>query len=504
MPRCVVDRKACVEVPALPLQVLVRAHEGWEALPVAVVDRDRPQGIIQWINEAAFRQGIRTGMRYANGLSLASQLRAGEVSTDQIEAGHRQLQKILLHFSPHVEAREAGVFFVDASGLHKLYPSLQHWGDEVVGALKKAGFVGKVTAGFARFSTFALSRSRRTPRVVVHDSPEKEREAMLRVPLARLGIEPSLRDALDRFGVRRVGEFLELSAEGVRRRFGAEAHRLHRMGTEQEWQPLQPQSPVEAPRARVLLDEPEARTSGLLFLVKRWIHPLLTQLADRHEGVSLLKIRLDLDDGTRTEEQIRPATPTLDVTQLMNLVRLRLEQIRLGGGVTDLEIELDSDPVSQEQLQLFAARAQLDCRAAERALARIRAEMGDDTVVRPRLAEGHLPEARYCWEPISRVTPPRVGAEPLPDPALRPTVRRIQRRPVPLRPCGRNEPDGWLLRGVDHGSVERFVGPYVVSGGWWASCVHREYHYAWMRNGDIYWIYYDRRRRRWFLHGQVE
>jgi protein ImuB len=52
--------------------------------------------------------------------------------------------------------------------------------------------------------------------------------------------------------------------------------------------------------------------------------------------------------------------------------------------------------------------------------------------------------------------------------------------------------------------MERMVGPYIVSGGWWGGGVHREYHYVKMKAGGIYWAFYDRRRRQWFLEGRVE
>jgi protein ImuB len=68
--------------------------------------------------------------------------------------------------------------------------------------------------------------------------------------------------------------------------------------------------------------------------------------------------------------------------------------------------------------------------------------------------------------------------------------------------------DGWILRGLEHGSVTRLAGPYIVSGAWWARElameIHREYHFAETRRGECLWVFYDRQRRRWFLHGQVE
>jgi protein ImuB len=40
------DRTACVDIRALPLQLLLRAHPDWREKPVVVVDRDKPQGLM--------------------------------------------------------------------------------------------------------------------------------------------------------------------------------------------------------------------------------------------------------------------------------------------------------------------------------------------------------------------------------------------------------------------------------------------------------------------------
>jgi len=123
--------------------------------------------------------------------------------------------------------------------------------------------------------------------------------------------------------------------------------------------------------------------------------------------------------------------------------------------------------------------------------------------VRAVLREGHLPEASFGWERLVHV----VTAQP--DPKLvRPLVRRMLARPQPLPPQVRQvRDDGWLLSGLEHGAVVRIVGPYIVSGGWWASSsggAHREYHFAELQRGDCLWVYYDRGRRRWFCQGAVE
>ena len=59
------DQTACIDLPAFPLQLLLRKHPDWRLHPAAVVEADTPQGTILWINEKARVAGIRTGMRYA-------------------------------------------------------------------------------------------------------------------------------------------------------------------------------------------------------------------------------------------------------------------------------------------------------------------------------------------------------------------------------------------------------------------------------------------------------
>ena len=487
------DRTACVEVSALPLQLLLQRRPDWAPHPAAVVDRDSPQGVILWANGAAQRGRVRPGMRCAAALSLCRELHAAEVPEVEIRAGVEGITARLRRFSSDLEpsADEPGTFWLAATGLERLYGSLDGWARQVHAALGELGFHCRVAVGFSRFGSCAAARTGTETHdgTVVYHSAEEEQTATRAAPLGELGVAPKLLGQLKQLGITTVGQFLALPAAGLRRRFGAEAQRLHDLAAGSAWAPLDPLPEPEVLARRVEFDPAEAGLHRLLFQVKRLLDPLLDRLTSRRETLAELRLRLTFDSsggGPREQiEQIRPAAATLDPRQLLNLVHLRLESLKLDSGIVALELAGDAVPLTSRQLALFAERPRRDPETAERALARVRAEFGDQSVVRAELRDGHLPEARFCWKPLAQVQP----AQPQ-EMLIRPLVRRISVRPVPLahRP----------------GQPGDCTGPYVVSGGWWRRAVHREYYFVRQPDGGLLWIYHDRVRRRWFRQGEVQ
>jgi len=499
-----------VDVPALPLQLLLRAHPDWAGHPAAVVAEDRPQGLVLHVNEEARRFRVLPGMRFAAALSLASDLRAGTVPADEVARGVAEVAARLRRFTPSVEPRrdEPGVFLLDASGLGRLFPDLRAWAEGIRADLDVAGFRAWVAAGFTTFGAYATARamSAASPsrRVFVFAAEDEERAALRRVPLSRLGIDPEVRDVLAKLGVRRVADFLSLPADGLGARFGEDVRRLHRLAAGETEAPILPEPAEEPLRETALLDYAESDAARLLFLVKPMTDRLLARLAERREALAALEVRLRLDRaGGAPEdrrEEVRPAAPTLDPVQILDLLRLRLESVRLGAGAVEVEVAARAVAATPEQLRLFAETPRRDLAAADRALARLRAEFGEDAVVRARLRDAHLPEASFLWERLEHAALPRPRT--VAEPTL---VRRLLARPEALPPRPRHEPDGWLLRGFEYGPVVKFTGPFVVSGGWWAGEeVRREVHFAETGRGHLFWVFYDVRRRRWYLGGEVE
>ena len=502
-----VSRIACVDVPAFPLQLVRRVHPEWRGRAVVVVDRDSPRGLVLWANEQARKVGILPGVRYAAGLSLDADLRATVVPEAMLVEAIGELTELLRRYSPTVEPSpvdaEPGLFWLDAEGLSLLYPSLAVWGEAVRAALGSVQLRCGIAVGYSRFGSYVTARARAGRDLVVWQSLDDEQRAAARVPLHRTGLDPVSRDALTQLGIETVGQLASLPAAGLRRRFGAVVHRLHQQCSGTLDEPLTPALPEERFEKRLDFDDAVADREALGFFVKQLLDPLLARLASRGQALLELTLVFTLERASPRTEMLRPAVATLDLPQLHGLVRLRLESTPFDAGATSIELRVLGQKATREQLTLFFEAKdrlkQRDRPAGDRALARLRASLGDQAVVTARLRAGHLPEAAFSWVPLDKLVDPQPRRVLAP-----PVVRRMSTRPEVLPPRPRHEPDGWMLRGLANGPVEKLTGPFCVSGGWWNTTeVRRDYYFASLSHGDLCWIYFDHRRRRWYLHGEV-
>src|SRR5215472_13632147 len=205
-------RLGCVDLPAFPLQLLLKRHPEWTAYPAAVVAENKPQSLILWVNEKARQLGVLPGLRYAAALSLASGLRAAEVSAAEIEKAVVELTRRLMRFTPEVEpsAQEPGVFWLNGKGLKSLYSSPRNWAQAVQTSVEADAFRTTVVIGFTRFGTYAVARAAKG--IVVFRDPAEERHAAQKVPLDRLDLDPDFRDTLFKLGIKTVGDLLSLPA----------------------------------------------------------------------------------------------------------------------------------------------------------------------------------------------------------------------------------------------------------------------------------------------------
>ncbi len=553
---------ACVHLPALPLQVLLHDRPSWRGAPLALVDEDRPDAPLVRLDARARQLGLRTGMRLGAARNVVPGLRAAVVGPERIAAVVDELARALSTFSPRVEVADGppGTFLLDPSGLDRLYGGARTWAATVRGYLTGRGLRCSLVVGQARARVVCIARSR-TGVLVVRDA-KHEQELVAAVPLDRLndgkppgkppgkdshegngdavanGLSARARDALAMLGVRTVGDLLELPAGELASRLGPEVARVHAELSDDPQLPMRPQVFEEPVRVTLEVDPPDADHARLLFAIKGGLHEMMRTLAGRHELLSALRVHFELERRTRPlqrpqlsstrahpeqisldmrldpvesrgeeadyETRLEPAEATRDAMLVVELVRLRLADVRLAAPVTAIRLTAESVPATGQQLLLPTERPRRDVAAGARALGRLRAAYGPCAVTRATLRDAHLPEARFGWEPIKGLRPATTAAAREAEEGAPPLVRRVLARPRPLPARDPSHPESGPGLARDEGAILRLYGPYRVSGGWWVRKIERDYYYAETGRGSLLWLYFDRPRKRWFLQGMVD
>ncbi|MCG8554785.1 MAG: DNA polymerase Y family protein [Proteobacteria bacterium] len=485
---------ACVDVPALPLQLLLRKKPHWSSDPVAVVAEVKPLARILWVTEQARHHGIVPGLRYAAGLSLSPRLKAGSVSNEEIGHCVERLTLELRAFSPGIEPATdpPGIFWLDATGLLRLHSSLYVWAQRLRSNLQKLGFTSSVAIGFSRLGTYAASKT--NPRSITYFASEaSERHSLLKTPLENLSISTEILHHLNHLGIATIGDFLPFSNSDLVARFGKDLGLLHHLAGGKAWDPLIPEPELEPVQAHVNLEPPEHDNHRLLFSIKRQLNPLLRILRHRHEAAVELALCFKLERHSLRHEYLRTAAPTLDAAQLVDLVRLRLDRAPLPAAVIEIRLEVLGQRVFPEQLCLFQDVNRHSFSAANRALARIRAEFGEQSVCYARLTDAHLPEARFIQKPLVRLQAPQQKSHEV---RTRQLVRRFFVKPKLLSTI--------TAEPVDASSELLTGGPHIFDGGWWHRLITREYYFLQDKDDNLYWCFYDGYRKQWFAHGRVE
>lgn len=495
---------ACVNLPAFPLQCVLRDHPDWKEDPVVVVENDRPTSRILWANRAARALRITYGTRFSQAQSLASRLKAQVVTSERIQAASESIFRNLLLDSPAVEpvAKWPGFFWIDPNGLTNLYGPPTSWVGRVGTRLTEDAWVPAIVVGWERHHAFVISRSRTGPHVL--PNREAERSLAFATPLTHLDLPSSLRDPLRKLDVRTVGEFARLPLEGLRVRWGAAAGELHELVTGRAWQPFHPQLPPVPAETTVPVDPPDDDHNRLLFGLKGPLHALASEREKRSEGIVAVELTFRLDHAPAHTERIETAEPTLDVLRLLDLIRLRLAGLDLAAPVEEMHLRLATREVHPAQLALLKAKPKRDPIAAANALARVRAAFGDESLRRAEPASNPLPEGRFRWVPFGELPALEPAAGEESDSAAGspfPLVRSLLSRPTPLPDLPAHERERWL---GPRGAVTHMLGPDRIATGWWKEPARRDYYFVETKTGEVLWIFLDRVSRRWFLHGIVD
>jgi len=386
----------------------------------------------------------------------------------------------LVAASPRVTpaAGELGIWWVSADGFDQLGGETQ-LALELLEIARRWSPRARVAVAdscvAARAATWSSVRGPRGRDPVVIP-PGGDARYLSSAPLALIPMDAELRDTLASLGIRAAGALAALEAEDVERRWGnegLEAWRLAR-GDDRRRPAL---TRVESPRSvEAALPSPAATIEPLLFLVRAALGRLSEELTSDGRSAATVAITLVLDDvrsalprgavpHTVTRE-VRLPRPTARSAHLFEHCRALLERWPLNASVSAVRVAIAATaPSSGEQGDLLSASWR-DAAAMDAALARLRAELGTGSVVRPVERDEHRPDQAGEW--VSGEVARKRSTRPVESPQC---VLRLTEDPESVEvevearhgsevPCA----VWWRGRRV---TIARCSEPERLSGKWW-------------------------------------
>ena len=459
-------------------------------------------------------QAAELGLRQGQGLAEA---RAMHPTIDVLEedpAADGTLLEALAdwcdRYTPLVALDGSDGLFLDITGCSHLFGGEQALLDDILLRLLQLGF--KVQGAISGSPGLSWAACRfRAGGVIPHGAAE---EVLRPLPVACLRIGSETVGALNKLGLKQVGNLFSVPRAPLARRFGS--HLLLRfdqaLGGVEE--PISPRRPVAFLSVERKLAEVIQAEEEILGLTSRVAQSLCSSLEARGAGGRVFELVLFRVDGRVFRIVAGASRPLRDATRIAGLFTERLkavhDELDAGFGFELLRLNvLHHDPFEVDQASLVGKHA--DEAPLSDLIDRVSARLGEGVLRRFRFHQSHIPERATGSVPaLSQGVDGSKAAPPAITRAERPL--RLLPRPEPMEAFAAILPDGppsrFRWRRVLH-DVARAEGPERISPEWWLdqAAEERDYFRLEVASGHRFWVYRQGHyhqadyRPTWHLHG---
>ena len=533
-------RIACVFVPQLALQAVLRRTPEARGGPVAVLEASGGEGAgrsnaggagkargkrvarVTEISPEARRAGVRAGMTGAQAAAVSAGLRLLTVTAADREAASAALADVGYAFAPRIERDGDDRIFFESEDLARLYPAGETAiAQAVQAAAARVGLGVRVAIAASKGVARLATRAHELALIPTADGPARAALASIPVELLAEG-EPDLAAAFRRWGLRAAGDVAALPVDAIGLRLGPAGARAGRLARGIDDEPFVPRLPDDALEEAIELDYPVAELEPFSFVLRGLIDRALTRLRERSLACAGLTVRLELDPRGVDVRAVPIAAPTGDAATLLQLARLDLARRPPAAPIVGVRLLALPARVRATQLDILRPAGPAPDRLAA-TIARLAALVGPDNVGAPTVEDTWREEgvavtpfepARPDDGPLSLTLSPLRGARAngggdpraaneTDEPRL--TIRR--RRPPEEIEVLLNRQGPVAFRGRETTArVLIAAGPYRLSGEWWREGEHfsREYWDVHASDGAVYRVHQNKRDGRWYLDGYYD
>ena len=506
-------RVLCMWLPQWPLQRLLGVRPELRDEPVVLYETCGGRSLrVTHCSRKASRAGIRLGMPLAEALAALDSSLHTELYDP--EADHRELvalAKWCERFSPLVGLEEAEApesLLLDVTGLGPYFGGEQALASLVASELRSRGFLSRIAVADTIGASWAVSHFSKgcdkAPAIVELGTEQSVLEPL---PVAALRIPETTVRLLDRVGLRRVEQLLAVARKSLPARFGKELLRRIDQALGSAPESFAALTPAPEFGAAHCLEYPSARTEQIDFVLEELVRKLAVQLREKARGALELAVHLESEQGPPTTLSVGFFEPRVHPEPMLQLVRLRMERVRLPGPVSEISVRVTrNSPLISKQRELFGSPRRQDTAGLSLLIERLTGRLGRKAVVRAVLRAEPEPERAFDTEPVVGKEGNRDASEPAPSgigPLDRPPLLWAEALALDVISV---VPEGLPIRFCWRGTsylVGRHWGPERIESAWWRDQgIRRDYYRVEATSGERFWLFRSLRDSRWFLQGE--
>lgn len=397
---------------------------------------------------------------------------------DRAEAG-RRFESVVVAIEevvPRVEVAEPGLAYIPVAGAVRYYGGEQALVAGVLEIIPPGGRLGLADGPFA--ARCAAQRAEEALPVIVDDTTS----FLADLDVGALGSE-ELTDTFRWLGVTTLGALADLPREAVASRFGEPGLTAHRLAMGEDRTPRPRPIPVEY-AVESIQEEPLEMVDQLAFVTRSLAVKLLTQLVEAGLAPYRVLVEVEAADGTVRRRMWRSTDPFTEHVMAERVwwqVRAWLDTPGgVPGGVT--RIRLDPSDLSDEGRQMTLLERvgpvgdeggevwqEVDSGRydADRALGRVQALVGPDSVLQAVPRGGRMPHEQVDWYPWGDSPPKPAPAAPWPGQVPGPYPALVSASPPMVEVEWEGGMPVRIRLGTRWETVLTWAGPWRMVGRWW-------------------------------------
>ncbi len=477
-----------VRLAQLPLEVF-ETHLSEQSIPFAVIENNR----LLCCNQSAYKQGIKIDQSITTAYALCDDIKLVERNFSLEKQRINDLALLLYQYSPAISIEDNNLFLIEIGNSLSLYSNLdkllklltKELDNEIINYHLGLGETPKS----AELSSFLPAKNLMSFWQSKNQSinTEKLHQALNHLPLIFLNVPTPAVNKINSIGINTLGQLKQLPMRAITKRFGKVISNYLLKLTGKLADPKDYFVPDEFFEQKLEFINVVHHREGLLFPIKRLLKTLCRFLTIKQKNSQCLHWKLFDSEKNSLGFDVFISDAQIDERVFFELTQLNLERYTLHAPIEAVSLKvIRLNDLSSRTEELFESNEAFENKT--NFINKIRAKLGNDSCAMLQTKTEHLPEFSFeLKDELSLESAENKETDNLTKPSW-----------LLENPC---EIQYNFNRLIWHGELKIISNQERVTSYWWQKKIARDYFLAEHDSGIIYWVFFEKLNKQWFIHG---